>query len=1152
MIPAWSRESPKLNLGLALTFVALAAGISVAGYRYYRAQKDAIESGIRDQLSAIADLKVQQIVAWRWERIGDAVVIAGNPALGALTDRGDGSALRKWLESFRNFYGYEEIAVLERNGQVRLTASGSPFPVDAAVRSLCRKAMETGQVAVSDLQGSESGPAYLDLAAPVGRGNAVVVLRAEAGAFLYPAIQSWPVPSRTAESLLVGVRNGEVVYLNELRWKKGAALRLTLPPKSDLPAAMALRGVEGVFPGVDYRGVPVLAALRSIPETPWALVAKVDAAEVYAPLRQRSLLMGLVVGVLLAACAAVFGLLWRLQRERFRQQQLQAELERKSLQGRYAHLSSQVNDIVMLFDDRGKIVEANDRAIGAYGYTREELLRMSVHDLRNEAQQEALSRVLQTLQKHGSVVCEALHSRKDGSAMPVEVSARVVELDGRYFCQSIVRDVTERKRAEEELRRVTRALRVLSTCNQAVVRAADEDCLYREVCETITAVGGYAMAWIGAPENGAGKPVRVVSAAGRGKAYVDSIDISWADEPHGRGPTGTCLRTGEIALCNDAEHDASFEPWRNRAESYGFKALIALPLWCNGAIPGALTIYASEPDAFHPEERRLLGELAGDVSYGVETRRRRREQERAEEALGQSESEFRTLFDNVTDAVFIFDTAGRFLEVNRVACERLGYSRDELVHLGIRDIDGSEYAAFTAEQHPKLVKPEGSLLETVHVRRDGSRFPVEINGSMFEYRGAPARLAVARDISERKRAEAEAEKRTTELERARAEAESANRAKSQFLAHMSHEIRTPLNGILGMIGLLLDTALNPEQREFGETVRSSARALLALVNDLLDLSRIEAGRMELEPGRFDLAACLEKTGALMAPQARAKGIQYVFDAEMACRLVLGDSGRLRQIVLNLLSNAIKFTERGHVKLRVRGGEPGGGEPGGRAVFDIAVEDTGPGIAEDKLPLLFRSFTQLDSSLVRKHEGAGLGLAISRQLAELMDGTLTVTSRVGVGSTFLLTLPLTALPDCGGEPDPATPAERRPAPAGERVRRVLLAEDNVVNQRLGVRSLEKLGCRADVAANGREAVEMARKFPYDLILMDCRMPEMDGYTATREIRGQERSGTRIPIVAMTAHAVTGAREECLGAGMDDYIAKPVSPGELERVLLRWSG
>lgn len=1144
----WNRASAKLNLGLAVTFVALTAGVSVSGYRYYRAQKDILESGVRDQLSSVADLKVQQIVAWRQERIGDAVTIAGNPALAELRDGGNHQALRGWLESFRRFCGYREIAILERTGEVRLTASGGPFPVDAAVRALCRQATDTGRAAVSDLQGSEGDPVYLDFAAPVQGGKAVAVLRAEAGAFLYPAVQSWPVPSRTAESLLVGVHNGEVTYLNELRWREGTALRLMASPRSDLPAAMALRGVEGVRSGVDYRGVPVLAALRRIPETPWALVAKVDAAEVYEPLRQRSLMVGLVLGVLLLGCAAVFGLLWHLQQVRFRQQRLLAELERKSIEGRYAHLRSQGNDIVLVTDEEGRIVEANDRAVEAYGYTREELLRMSIRDLRNEAEQKALSEVWRTIVKQGWAVSAAEHRRKDGSPMPVESSARVVEFAGRPFCQSIIRDISERKRAEEELRRVTRALRVLSTCNQAVVRAADEDRLYREVCEAITAVGEYPVAWIGAPESGAGKPVRVVSAAGRGKAYLDSIDISWADEPRGRGPVGTCLRTGAIALCNDAEHDASFVPWRTQAERYGFKALISLPLWCDGAVSGALSIYASEPDAFHAEERRLLEELAGDVSYGVETRRQRREQERAEEALRQSETEFRTLFDNVSDAVFIFDANCRFLGANRVASERLGYSRDELVHMTIQDIDGSESAALTPEQVMAQGNTEGPLLETVHVRRDGSRFPVEISGSMFEYRGGPARLAVARDISERKRAEAEAEKRTAELERARAEAENANRAKSQFLAHMSHEIRTPLNGIIGMIGLLLDTALDPEQKEFGETVRTSARALLALVNDLLDLSRIEAGRMELEPDRMDLAACLEEAGELMAPQARVKGLEYVFDVEMACRRVLGDAGRLRQIVLNLLGNAIKFTERGHVKLRVRGGEPAGG----RAVFHIAVEDTGPGIAEDKLPLLFRSFTQLDSSLVRKHEGAGLGLAISRQLAELMGGTLTVTSWVGSGSTFLLTLPLTTLADGGGEPDPAMSAEARPAAPGERVRRVLLVEDNIVNQRLGLRSLEKLGCRTDVAANGREAVEMARSFPYDLILMDCRMPVMDGYTATREIRSRESAGARIPIVAMTAHAVIGAREECLGAGMDDYIAKPASPGELERVLLRWSG
>jgi PAS domain S-box-containing protein len=850
--------------------------------------------------------------------------------------------------------------------------------------------------------------------------------------------------------------------------------------------------------------------------------------------------LAISAGLLLVSCTAVAGILWRRQ-SRY------SDIDRQSLEGHYADLSRHVSDMVVLYSEQGRILAVNDRTVEAYGYSREELLGMSIRDLRDETELEALSDAWQTLMLQGWVVCEARHRRKDGSAMIVQINARIVDTDVCRFCQCIMRDVTEQRRAEEDLGRVSRALRVLSACNQAVVRTAVEDDLYREVCDAITGAGNYPMAWIGFPENEPGKPVRVVYGAGRGKGYLDSIYVSWSDEPHGQGVVGSCLRSGKITLCNDTENDPRHGPWRERAQRYGFKALIALPLWCEGTVFGALTIYAPESDAFHSEERNLLEELAADVSYGVETRRRRLEQEKAENALRKSEQDFRALFDNVSDAVFIIDTECRFLEVNRVACERLGYSRDELVRMSIRDIDGSDYADLTPDGLARLVAPGQALLETVHLRRDGSRFPVEINARMFEYRGAPALLSVARDISERKKAEAEASKRAAELERARAEAERASRAKSEFLAHMSHEIRTPLNGILGMTNLLFETPLDSEQREFGETVRTSGQALLSLVNDLLDISRIEAGRIEIEPTRFDLAACLESTGELMAPQARAKGLQFVFDAEMVCRGVVGDTGRIRQIVLNLLGNAIKFTEEGHVTLRVRGGEP----DNGRAEFHIEVEDTGPGIPPDKAPLLFHNFTQLDSSLVRKHEGAGLGLAISRQLAELMGGSLTLTSLPGRGSTFLLTLPLNTFEE-DSRLGPAPAVGSAVAASDGRILRVLLVEDNAVNQRLGVRILDKLGCSIDVASNGLEAIEMALGGHYDLILMDCRMPEMDGYAATREIRRREEAGARVPIIALTAHAVTGAREECIAAGMDDFITKPLLVGDLEKVLGRWGG
>jgi CheY-like chemotaxis protein len=348
-----------------------------------------------------------------------------------------------------------------------------------------------------------------------------------------------------------------------------------------------------------------------------------------------------------------------------------------------------------------------------------------------------------------------------------------------------------------------------------------------------------------------------------------------------------------------------------------------------------------------------------------------------------------------------------------------------------------------------------------------------------------------------------------------------------------------------MTGLLLDTSLTAEQRDFTETIRRSAGALLGIVNDVLDLSKIEAGKMAIELVAFDLIGCIHEIGELMAPQARNKGLGYRFEAHTPWRHVWGDAGRIRQIVLNLVSNAIKFTDQGETVLRVESSPCGERE----ARFTISVADTGIGIAGDQLPLLFQKFSQVDSSLVKKHEGTGLGLAISRELAELMGGALTVSSELGKGSTFQLTLSLPLAPE---PPSGAGLAKEPPhTQVDAKSRRVLVAEDNIVNQKIAVLTLEKLGCRVDLAANGREAVEMAARFPYDLILMDCGMPEMDGYAASREIRAHQQAGSRIPIVALTAHVIEGTREHCLAAGMDDYMAKPISRACLEKTLVHWS-
>jgi PAS domain S-box-containing protein len=1128
--------------------VVLGAAFATVAYHYYLAQKTEAESSIKNQLSAIAELKVQQILAWRRDLLGAAVLLAANPMVTEPAAARDDRHLRAWLEDFRKVYGYSEVAIIGAGGGVRIGGRASRSP-DGELLKAMATARENRQEVTSDLQQSADS-VYLDVVAPVLEPNGGLIqqllyLRVDASAFLYAMIQSWPTPSRTAESLLVWAEGDRVRYLDEFGHRPGRAKRLTVPVSGDTPAAMAVRGQAGIRYANDYRGVPVIAALQQIPGTPWALVTKVDADEIYAPLRARSRIIGLVMGLLLAGGLVTVGLFWRLRQSRFYRREHLAELQRKSLAGRYAHLSGLVNDVVLLMDEEGRIIEANDRAVATYGYTLPELLQLSIHDLLDPTELPKFTPQWRNVREEGAELCEACHRRKDGSSLPVEVSSRTIQLDGLVFRQSVVRDITERKRTEEDLRRSSRAMRVLSASNQAVVRSGDETRLYQDICGAITETGGYALAWIGFAENDERKSVCTVAAFGSRTDYLDSHGITWDDSPTGQGPAGRCIRTGQAAVINDLRTDPGFEIWRDRASQYGYRSVVGLPLRCEGALIGALSIYATERDAFHPEELRLLEELAGDLSYGIEARRRRLQQALTEEAALHAANEFRTLFDSASDAIFITDFDGRFLEANQAACQRLGYRRDELLNMKVPDIDSTANEPWLAEQFAQLAAQGTVLLETVHVCRDGTEIPVEINSRVFQYRQEPANLCVVRDISDRKRAEDEARLRSLEMERARTEAENANRAKSQFLANVSHEIRTPMNGIIGMTGLLLDESLTPQQREFAETIRGSANALLGIVNDVLDLSKIEAGKMVIEPVAFDLIGCLEEVGGLMAPQACAKGLSYRFEPQTPSRYVWGDAGRIRQIVLNLVSNAIKFTDRGETVLRIAS-SPSGPD---KALFTISVTDTGMGIPADQLPLLFRKFAQVDSSPAKKHEGTGLGLAISRQLAELIGGTLTVTSEMGKGATFVLSL---CLPSATEREAGNGHAEEPPyTDLTARCRRVLVAEDNVVNQKIAKLTLEKFGCRVDLAANGREAVEMAGRFPYDLILMDCGMPEMDGYAASQEIRARQENGSRIPIVALTAHAIEGTRQQCLAAGMDDYIAKPFSRTSLEKILLHWS-
>ena len=872
----------------------------------------------------------------------------------------------------------------------------------------------------------------------------------------------------------------------------------------------------------------------------------------------------------------------------------------------------QANDGILWFDPEGRIVFANQRACEVLEYSREELQAMTVFDINPMFTREKWIPHWEAIRQRKAFVMETCHRSKTGRIVPVEISVNYMQVDGKEYNCTFARDISERKASEKQLAHFSAI--VESSQNAIIGKTLDgvvtswnpgAEHLYGYTAEEMI---GQPISTLLPP----GRPdeilmyLRTLEHGGHAE-HIDTVrrkrdgtllDVSLTFSPiksnsgklagistiahdiTDRKRAEESLRASEEKLTNIIRNAAEIiytlsldgvftfvsQAWNEKlghevseVEGKSFVPFIYPEdiAECQATL-GRVAI-SGEPQhgtyrirhkdgnwRWHRSLVSLIKESQGHPAYFVGVAEDVTEQMWAEEMLRQSHDELQAIYGGIIEGLLITDIeTKRIQRVNSSLCQMLGYSEEELLAKSIQELHPPEEVPEELARFRAAAEDRVSITQDRPIlRKDKSVFYADITGHRIDYNGRPCLLALFRDITERRRTE-------EEFNKAKQAAEAANRAKSEFLANMSHEIRTPMTAILGYADVLLDDAKEKDTIESAQIIKRNGNHLLDLINDILDLSKIEAGRCTIDLRKCSPSYLAAEVISLMNVRADAKGLPLTLEVQGDIpEKITTDPLRLRQILVNLIGNSIKFTEIGSVRVFMRLDTMS--ESGAKLIFEVI--DTGIGMSEDQVDMLFRPFSQVDSSARRRFGGTGLGLAISKRLAGLLGGDIAVRSSPGQGSTFSLSIGVGGL---GGlkmaQERCRAVAARKPQDNVQKLNcRILLAEDGPDNQRLIAFVLRKAGADVEVAENGQIALDLALAAkqsgsPFDVILMDMQMPVMDGYEATQNLR---RTGYTEPIVALTAHAMAADREKCIEAGCDDYISKPIDSKKLVGSIEAW--